>query len=133
MKSLGENKMYPDWVEKHHTRGTSIKVISGAYYLYGVTSKRVAGKKYPVSIQKYIGRITKNGLIKPEKITFIPEVDSIVILSDIINIDDEKDKTTLSKVGVIRIGDIYYCGNISSKIIKVIKKYFHYSEGKIWN
>ena len=46
--------MYPEWVEKQHKKGTSIKVINGNYYLYKVTSKRVKEKPYPVSIQQYL-------------------------------------------------------------------------------
>ena len=34
------------------------------YYLYRSTSKRVPGKKYPQPVQKYIGTITREGVIK---------------------------------------------------------------------
>lgn len=53
---------YPDWVEKYKSSGTSIKKIGESYYLYRVTSERVAGKKHPVSRQTYIGKVTENGV-----------------------------------------------------------------------
>ncbi len=55
--------MLPEWVEKYKTAGTTIKKINGGYYLYAATSKREVGKKYPVSVQTYIGRITEDGLV----------------------------------------------------------------------
>lgn len=123
--------MYPDWVEKYHTEGTSVKKVKDFYYLYKVTSKRVKGKKYPVSSQKYIGRITKEGLIKKEKISFTLGVDKIVILSDLVEEIESKDKKVLSKIAVIEIDGNYYCGKLSSCQITIIEKYFDYEASKI--
>ena len=55
--------MIPEWAEKYRRPGTTIKKIGNGYYLYTATSHIVAGKKYPVSVQNYLGRITENGLI----------------------------------------------------------------------
>jgi hypothetical protein len=55
---------YPDWVNAHKTKGTSVKKVGDSYYLYATTSKRVAGKKYPQPIQKFIGTITPDGVTK---------------------------------------------------------------------
>jgi hypothetical protein len=55
---------YPDWVNAHKTKGTSVKKVGGSYYLYSTTSKRVAGKKYPQPVQKFIGTITPDGVTK---------------------------------------------------------------------
>ena len=55
---------YPDWVNTHKEKGTSIKKVGNEYYLYRSTSKRVPGKKYPQPIQEYIGTITKDGVLK---------------------------------------------------------------------
>jgi hypothetical protein len=55
---------YPDWVNAHKTKGTSVKKVGDSYYLYSATSKRVAGKKYPQPVQKFIGAITPDGLVK---------------------------------------------------------------------
>ena len=76
-------KIYPDWVEKHHTKGTTIKQIGDNYYLYSATSKYNKDKGYATSIQRYIGRITKeDGLIKAETISFMPSRDKISLLKD---------------------------------------------------
>ncbi len=53
---------YPEWVEKYKSSGTSVKKIGSSYYLYRVTSERVAGKKHPVSRQTYIGKVTEKGI-----------------------------------------------------------------------
>lgn len=128
---MESDKMYPDWVEKYHIKGTSIKEINGSYYLYRVTSNRIKGKKYPVAIQKYIGKITENGVIEPVKISFIPGIDEITQLG---NEDDIKgsDKEQLKAIAAIKQNNIYYVGKLNSKEIKIIKKYYNYDNGKIW-
>ena len=60
-------KVYPEWVQKHKERGTAIKKVGENYYLYKHSSKRVAGKKNPVPVDTYIGRITPDGVIKGNK------------------------------------------------------------------
>jgi hypothetical protein len=55
---------YPDWVNQHKRKGTSVKKVGNSYYLYKVTSKRVSGKKYPQPVQEFLGTITKNGLVE---------------------------------------------------------------------
>lgn len=61
---MAKNNTYPDWVLKHKVRGTTIKKIGDSYFLYSATSKKVEGKNYPVSVQKYIGVIKPEGLIE---------------------------------------------------------------------
>ncbi len=60
-------KVYPDWVQKHRVRGTTVKKKGDTYYLYKRTSKRVPGKKYPQAVDTYIGIITPEGVIRTEK------------------------------------------------------------------
>jgi len=55
---------YPDWVNAHKEKGTSVKKVGNEYYLYRSTSKRVPGKKYPQPIQEYIGTITREGVVQ---------------------------------------------------------------------
>lgn len=55
-------KVYPDWVQKHRRKGTTVKRVGDNYYLYKHTSKRVPGKKNPVPVDSYIGRITPDGV-----------------------------------------------------------------------
>lgn len=57
-------KVYPDWVQKQKTRGTTVKKVGNHYYLYKHSSKRVPGKKNPVPVDTYIGKITPEGIEK---------------------------------------------------------------------
>lgn len=57
-------KVYPDWVQKQKTTGTTVKKVGNHYYLYKHSSKRVRGKKNPVPIDTYIGKITPEGIEK---------------------------------------------------------------------
>ena len=60
-------KVYPEWVQMHKTKGTSVRKVGNNYYLYKHSSKRIAGKKNPVPSDTYIGRITPEGIIKSGK------------------------------------------------------------------
>lgn len=55
-------KVYPEWVQKQKSKGTTVKKVGNNYYLYKHSSKRVPGKKYPVPKDTYIGRITPDGI-----------------------------------------------------------------------
>jgi hypothetical protein len=55
---------YPDWVNAHKVKGTSVKQVGNEYYLYAATSRRVPGKKYPQPVETYIGKITKEGVVE---------------------------------------------------------------------
>lgn len=58
------SKVYPEWVQKYRTQGTTVKRVGENYYLYKHSSKRVAGKKNPMPKDSYIGRITPEGVIQ---------------------------------------------------------------------
>ena len=59
---------YPEWVEKHRKPGTSIHCIRGKYYLYTVKSEYDKEKKRARAVTTgYLGRITEDGLIPPQK------------------------------------------------------------------
>ena len=60
-------KVYPDWVQAHKVRGTTIKKVGSNYYLYKHSSKRVPGKKYPQPVDTYIGVITPEGVVESRK------------------------------------------------------------------
>lgn len=55
--------MIPEWVMKYRVPGTTVKQIGKNYYLYLATSQRRPDKKYPVSIQTYVGKITPDGVV----------------------------------------------------------------------
>ena len=61
-----KDSKYPDWVNEHKRKGTEIKKVGNSYYLYKATSKRVKGKKYPQPISKFIGAITKEGVVSSQ-------------------------------------------------------------------
>ena len=128
---MKNKKIYPDWVEKEHVKGTSIKQIGENYYLYECTSKNVRGKSYPVSIQRYIGKITPEGTIKPETISFIPLKDNLVQLRDEFDLSDieKADKEILEHVCLLKLSSIYYIGKLDNKTMKVLNKYFDVTEG----
>lgn len=128
---MKSKKIYPDWVEKEHVKGTSIKQIGENYYLYECTSKNVRCKSYPVSIQRYIGKITPEGLIKPETISFIPLKDNLLQLRDEFDLSDieKADKEILEHVCLLKLSSIYYIGKLDNKTMKVLNKYFDVTEG----
>ena len=64
---MKNTKIYPEWVQRHKERGTTIKKVGENYYLYKHSSKRVPGKKNPVPVDTYIGRITPEGVVKGSK------------------------------------------------------------------
>lgn len=126
-------KNYPDWVEKHHAKGTAIKQIRDNYYLYAVTSHYSKDKPYPVSEQRYIGKITESGLVEPRKITFLPGMDKLVLLKDAVKLDmcSQKDYDLICTIPVLKTGNHLYTGKITGKQKTVIGKYMKYEDGEI--
>ena len=123
-------KTYPDWVLTQKRPGTTIREVKGNYYLYTATSKYVKGKKYPVTIQKYVGKITKDGLIEPERVSFIPSKDKLALLKDVVSLDgyNDADLSLIENLPVLIIDRFIYTGKISSKIEKTLKKHLDYKE-----
>ncbi len=126
-------KIYPDWVEKQHVKGTSIKQIRDNYYLYSATSHYSKEKGYPVSEQRYIGKITPDGLIEAEKITFIPGIDKLILLRDVVDLGAVKkaDCELLGSIPVLVIGKNVYTGRLNRKQTAALKSNFNYENGVI--
>jgi transposase len=58
---------YPDWVLKQKIKGTEIRKIGSNYYLYKIRSEWDKDKKRAKKItEKFLGRITEDGLRKPK-------------------------------------------------------------------
>ena len=58
---------HPDWVLKHKTKGTEIRKLGNYYYLYKIRSEYDNEKKRAKKItEKFLGKITEEGLIKPK-------------------------------------------------------------------
>lgn len=123
--------MYPEWVLKYHTKGTTIKKIKDNYYLYKATSKYSKEKGYPISIQKYIGKITENGVVEPVRVSFTPGFDKIVLASSLLDNIKEKDKAILDSIALIEIEGIYYIGKLNNNDLKVLNKYFNVENNMI--
>lgn len=110
--------MYPDWVEKYHITGTSVKKIGDNYYLYKVSSKRVKDKKYPVTTQTYLGKITETGVTKTFPLRFIPGETVIMPLNIALNIQNIENILN-SVYGVIEQG-YFYPSNINDEQIELL-------------
>ena len=72
-------KIYPDWVQQHRSKGTTVKKVGNNYYLYKHSSKRVKGKKNPVPKDTYLGRITPEGVIRGNKKKITTDDTDIVV------------------------------------------------------
>ncbi len=58
---------YPDWVLRQKIKGTEIRKIGSNYYLYKIRSEWDKDKKRAKKItEKFLGRITEEGLRKPK-------------------------------------------------------------------
>lgn len=58
---------HPEWVLKHKTKGTEIRKLGNYYYLYKIRSEYDKEKKRARKItEKFLGKITEEGLIKPK-------------------------------------------------------------------
>ena len=110
-----------------------MKQIRDNYYLYAVTSHYSREKGYPVSEQRYIGKITEEGLIEPDKISFIPGVDKLVLFRDVfdLSIFSEPERRLLTDIPVLKIGSCAYTGHLNRKQISLLKQHFNYDNGVI--
>lgn len=72
--------IYPDWVVKHKQKGTQIVKVKDKYYLYKIKSvwdpKKGRARKIT---EKYLGRITEEGLIKPKHQRVLDELEQITV------------------------------------------------------
>ena len=58
---------HPEWVMKHKAKGTEIRKLGKYYYLYKIRSEYDKEKKRAKKItEKFLGKITEEGLIKPK-------------------------------------------------------------------
>jgi len=94
----------PDWVLKYKDKGTQIVRIGGNYYLYKISSvwDPQKGRARKVT-QKYLGKITSEGLIKPRH---------------------ERIIEGLKEVSVKEYGASFYIMKFSSDIVELLKEYF---------
>lgn len=118
--------MYPEWVLKYKKPGTTIKQIGKNYYLYYATSHREPGKKYPVSVQTYIGKITEQGVIS-ERVSISVGDTEASLLSDLMpNLSEE-----FSGIIVLKIKKEWVLTKTDSKLVKKLEKKGVVKDGKI--
>lgn len=71
---------HPDWVKKYQEKGTQAVKIKENYYLYKITSvwdpKKGRARKVT---EKYLGKITPDGIIKPKKERIIDGLNNITV------------------------------------------------------
>lgn len=101
-----KNKTIPDWVLKYKQPGTQIVMIRDNYYLYKIRSKWDPEKKRAQKItERYIGKITKEGIIPPKHIRV---------------------RETYKHVSVKEYGASSFIFSISQDIIEKLKEVFPY-------
>jgi hypothetical protein len=94
----------PDWAVQHKRPGTEIRLISGKYYLYEVSSQWDAALIRPKKkTGAYLGRITPQGS-KPKR-TEQPDVDD-------------------SQISVCHFGAVHYFGQRSGAILQELENSF---------
>ncbi len=118
--------MKPDWVMKHKRPGCTIKEISGKYYLYYATSKYVPGKKYPESIQTYIGRITPDGVVS-ERVSLDIGKTEAKQLKELV----PKIEKSLGSIILLSVKGTWYYTKITEKQLEKLKNGGLIEDGKL--
>lgn len=73
-------KDMPDWVLRQKPKGTQIIVKKDGYYLYKIRSEWDPLKKRPKKItEKYLGKITKEGLVQPKHERVLSSINTITV------------------------------------------------------
>lgn len=119
--------MFPDWVEKYKTVGTTIKHIGNNYYLYHATSKYVPDKPYPISQQTYIGKITPDGVIS-ERFSINPKKTEACQLGMLV----DGLGPPLSELIVLKIKGSWYYTKMDRNTISMLKEMNLYDDGKVF-
>ena len=71
---------HPDWVLEHRRKGTEVRKIGNNFYLYKVTSIWDKEKKRAKKItEKFLGTITRDGLIEPKHERALKSLDNISV------------------------------------------------------
>ena len=118
--------MYPEWVLKHKKPGTTVKQIGKNYYLYYATSHREPGKKYPVSSQTYIGKITEQGIISERVSISVGDTEATLLSKLVPNLSKE-----FSGIIALRIKKEWVLTKTDKKHIKKLEKKGIIKNGKV--
>ena len=118
--------MIPEWVKKYKTQGTTVKKIGKNYYLYYATSKRVAGRACPVSVQTYIGKITENGVVSERVSIKVGQTQACQLSALVPGLPDDMGKLIVLKVK----GDWLYT-KMGADMAERLKEKGIYDNGKV--
>ncbi len=118
--------MLPDWVEKQRLPATTVKQIGGSYYLYKATSKRVPGKKHPVSVQTYIGKITRDGIVDARRQIQVSATEAKLLRDLVPGIPP-----SLGGIILLHIQNEWYFTRISETQVRQLSKAGLYREEKL--
>lgn len=70
----------PEWVLRQKPKGTQVVVKKNGYYLYKIKSMWDPIKKRPKKItEKYLGKITEEGIVKPKHERVLSSIDHVTI------------------------------------------------------
>ncbi|MDR0331035.1 MAG: hypothetical protein LBH93_04950, partial [Chitinispirillales bacterium] len=99
---------HPGWALAHKRKGTELRLISGKYYLYEVTSKWSPEKKRPVKITgRLLGKITEaEGFVESDKARL------------------RKQQLRLERIEVKEYGVTAAIGALFGDTVSALKKYF---------
>lgn len=107
MSTKKTSSSHPQWVLKHKKPGTEIRLISGHYYLYSITSKWNPDKKRPVKkTLGLLGKITKEGFVESDKHRL------------------KLKKLKITEVWQREYGFTYFLQNILQDTVSHLQKYF---------
>lgn len=118
--------MLPEWVQKYKKPGTTVKKIGNNYYLYSATSKWNPDKRYPQSIQTYIGKITEDGILNERVSIAVNETEACLLSELVRGLPDE-----LGKLIVLKVKGEWLYTKMDGKTIKQLKTRGIYNDGKV--
>ena len=118
--------MIPEWVQKYKQPGTTVKKIGNNYYLYHATSKWNPEKNYPESVQTYIGKITKSGVVNERVSIAVSKTEASLLSALIPDLPDD-----LGKLIVLKVKGEWLYTKTDAGQIKRLKERGIYNNGKV--
>jgi len=118
--------MIPEWALKFKKPGCTIKEYGDKYYLYYATSKYVPGKKYPVSVQTYIGRILPDGVVSERVSIDVGKTEAATLGTLVPDVLDE-----LKPIVLLRVKGDWYFTKISNDARSLLEESRLIKDGKL--
>ena len=118
--------MIPEWALKYKKPGCTIKAYGDKYYLYYATSKYVPGKKYPVSVQTYIGRIFPDGVVSERVSINVGSTEAATLGKIVPNLPED-----LKNIILLRVKKDWYFTKIDDETAKKLEERSLIKDGKL--